>query len=51
MTIPHILALDFDGVLCDGRAESVYCGPGYDTVTADRFDRLHGCEQVKIVRG
>jgi hemolysin type calcium-binding protein len=33
----------------DGRAESVYCGSGYDTVTADRFDRLHGCERVKIV--
>jgi len=34
----------------DGRAESVFCGTGIDTVRADRFDRLHGCERVKIVR-
>ena len=35
----------------DGRGESVYCGTGIDTVRADRFDRLHGCERVNIVRG
>ena len=34
----------------DGRAESVDCGSGFDTVYADRHDRLHGCERVKIVR-
>ncbi len=34
----------------DGRAEDVYCGPGFDTVHADRFDRLHDCERVKIGR-
>jgi hypothetical protein len=34
----------------DGRAESVYCGPGVDTVRADRADHLHACERVTIVR-
>ena len=34
----------------DGRAETVNCGPGIDTVHADRFDRLHGCERVKYAR-
>lgn len=32
----------------DGRGESVRCGRGHDTVRADRFDRLRGCERVKV---
>lgn len=31
----------------DGTAERVLCGPGRDTVTADRADRLYGCERVR----
>jgi uncharacterized protein YukE len=30
----------------DGIAETVNCGPGRDRVTADRSDRLIGCERV-----
>jgi Ca2+-binding RTX toxin-like protein len=29
----------------DGRRDRVRCGPGRDTVTADRVDRLIGCER------
>jgi uncharacterized delta-60 repeat protein len=31
----------------DGVAEHVSCGPGRDRVTADRRDRLSGCERVR----
>jgi Ca2+-binding RTX toxin-like protein len=31
----------------DGVAESVLCGPGRDTVRADRADRLIGCEVIR----
>jgi Ca2+-binding RTX toxin-like protein len=31
----------------DGVAELVKCGPGRDTVRADRKDRLSGCERVR----
>jgi hypothetical protein len=31
----------------DGTRESVDCGPGRDTVVADRKDRLRRCERVK----
>jgi hypothetical protein len=34
----------------DGRRESVDCGAGRDSVTADRIDRLVGCEK-KTLRG
>jgi len=30
--------------VADGRRDVVFCGPGNDTVKADRFDVLHGCE-------
>ena len=30
----------------DGAADRVDCGPGRDTVYADRLDRLRGCERV-----
>ena len=33
----------------DGRNETVNCGPGRDTVRADRGDRLIGCERVTRV--
>jgi hypothetical protein len=29
----------------DGGADVVHCGPGHDTVRADRADRLSGCER------
>jgi Ca2+-binding RTX toxin-like protein len=29
-----------------GKRDTVGCGRGEDTVVADRYDRLHGCEQV-----
>jgi hypothetical protein len=32
----------------DGRRESVNCGPGRDSVTADRIDKLAGCESKKL---
>jgi Ca2+-binding RTX toxin-like protein len=32
----------------DGVADSVDCGPGDDTVTADRADQLAGCERVSF---
>ncbi len=32
-------------VSVDGRRDVVDCGPGRDTVTADRFDVLRGCER------
>ena len=31
----------------DGTRDSIDCGPGLDTVTADRADRLRGCERVR----
>jgi len=34
----------------DGRAETVDCGRGIDTVHADRSDHLRNCEHVKIAR-
>ena len=30
--------------------DTVNCGRGNDTVRADRFDRLRGCENVERVR-
>ena len=30
----------------DGRRDRVRCGPGNDSVTADRIDLLSGCENV-----
>jgi dipeptidyl aminopeptidase/acylaminoacyl peptidase len=30
----------------DGHTDRVDCGPGYDTVWADRSDRLRGCERI-----
>jgi hypothetical protein len=30
----------------DGTRDVIYCGPFLDTVVADRFDRLVGCERV-----
>ena len=30
----------------DGIAETISCGPGRDRVTADRTDKLSGCERV-----
>lgn len=32
----------------DGHAETVNCGPGRDSVTADRTDKLVGCETQKL---
>jgi hypothetical protein len=32
----------------DGRRETVSCGPGIDSVTADRVDRLSGCEKKRL---
>ena len=34
----------------DGRGETVRCGAGADRVRADRYDRLAGCESVRVVR-
>ncbi|MEA2349626.1 MAG: hypothetical protein QOG86_567 [Thermoleophilaceae bacterium] len=34
----------------DGRGETVHCGRGVDHVRADRFDRVRGCEHVRVVR-
>jgi hypothetical protein len=31
----------------DGRRDRIRCGRGFDRVTADRFDRLRGCERVR----
>ena len=31
----------------DGQRDTVRCGRGFDTVTADRADRLAGCERVR----
>jgi hypothetical protein len=33
--------------VADGRRDVVNCGPGDDTVQADRFDILLGCERVR----
>ena len=30
----------------DGRVDRVRCGPGADSVTADRIDVLSGCENI-----
>jgi hypothetical protein len=30
----------------DGHTDRVSCGPGHDTVWADRTDHLEGCEVV-----
>jgi Ca2+-binding RTX toxin-like protein len=32
----------------DGKKETVVCGSGKDTVTADKKDKLKGCETVKL---
>jgi hypothetical protein len=34
----------------DGRREVIDCGPGNDTVTADRVDRLLHCEHVRYAK-
>lgn len=34
----------------NGRRERINCGPGRDRVTADRTDRLTGCERVSRLR-
>jgi Ca2+-binding RTX toxin-like protein len=34
----------------DGRRDRVRCGRGRDSVRADRFDRLRGCERVRRAR-
>jgi hypothetical protein len=31
----------------DSRRDTVSCGAGRDTVTADRRDQLRGCERVR----
>ena len=33
----------------DGERDTISCGPGTDRLKADRFDRFHGCEHVRIV--
>ena len=35
--------------VADGYADRVFCGPGNDSVTADQFDSLSGCENVTPV--
>ena len=32
----------------NGRFDRVDCGPGGDSVLADRFDRLTGCERIEL---
>jgi hypothetical protein len=32
--------------VADGRTDRVRCGPGIDSVTADRIDVLSGCEKI-----
>lgn len=34
----------------DGERDVVNCGPGKDSVKADKVDRLRGCERVRIAR-
>lgn len=36
--------------VADGQRDVVTCGPGHDSVVADRKDVLHGCEHVRIPR-
>jgi hypothetical protein len=34
----------------DGKKDSVNCGPGNDHATADKKDKLRGCEHVSTRR-